>query len=404
MPQSETEASTSWLSTYRYKLLGGVVLAGLIIAMTSLLNSANKEDALVGKKEAMPSIDFQSEAAPAPTPTPVAATTANDPAINPSDNPSSPSTEAPTTTTAIGDAQTSTSAPQETGIGVTASSQQPPQQTSAVAENITIGTPPQPEPAVAAASPDVSASSAPAEETPEAQKRRTWQQNELHAIKNSAQKTTAVAKPAAAPTSAPEAPPATSETAFASTASSSTEPSVPAKPSKKKSAPTASGASKTSSAEEAEMFPNKPAPATTVKNKSLSADEKQLLALPETSYTLQLIGLSSAQTAQKFITQHSLTNKVTYFRTALNGKPLFVLVYGNYASLQEANAALSTLPQVVQNLKPMPRSMRIIQGTIQQGNIKPAALEKPVSAPPVPAQSSASSAPSDRFTRLDRRQ
>jgi DamX protein len=373
MPQSETQTSSSLLTTHRYKLLGGVVLAGLIFAVSSLLNSANKEDGLVGKKEALPSIAFQSEATPEST-----ASTTSEP---------TPAT-APATTLA----------PQETTAA-------PSQQATATAIQLTpTATPSQPEPALAAAkTAPTPAETPPATSTADEQK-RNWQQNELHAITNSAQKTTAT-KPAVAPTPTPAktvsavtpsfnntATPEVPSTAAISETASSTQPTAPikaasVKPAKKKATPAAKTQAST---EEQITFPKaEPTKSETAKSSStkpLSSDEKQLLDLPESSYTLQLIGLSSAQTARKFIMQHNLTNKVSYFRTSLNAKPLFVLVYGNYASLQEANAALATLPSVVQNLKPWPRSMRIIQDTIKQGNINKASLEKPAARVSTPSE------------------
>jgi DamX protein len=77
------------------------------------------------------------------------------------------------------------------------------------------------------------------------------------------------------------------------------------------------------------------------------------------NYVVQIIGTSSEATAKGFTQQGS---DYRYFKKTLQGKPLYVVTYGNFASRDAALAAIKNLPEKVQAGKPWARSV----GSVQQ--------------------------------------
>ncbi|TBU97042.1 SPOR domain-containing protein [Phytopseudomonas dryadis] len=71
-------------------------------------------------------------------------------------------------------------------------------------------------------------------------------------------------------------------------------------------------------------------------------------------YTLQILGTSSESSAQAFVRANG--GQYRYFKKQHQGKPLFVVTYGSFASRDAAQAALKALPAQVQAGKPWPRT------------------------------------------------
>ncbi|MFC0709351.1 SPOR domain-containing protein [Azorhizophilus paspali] len=78
-----------------------------------------------------------------------------------------------------------------------------------------------------------------------------------------------------------------------------------------------------------------------------------------TRYALQVLGTRSESGAQAFVRAQGAGYR--YFRKLYQGKPLFVVTYGSFASRAEAQAAVRTLPASVQASKPWPRTFASIQ-------------------------------------------
>lgn len=102
------------------------------------------------------------------------------------------------------------------------------------------------------------------------------------------------------------------------------------------------------------------------KNSPYSEAEKCLLAIPKTHYTLQLVGANSSKHIQAFIKMHGLQGKASYYQTYNNGKPWYVIVYGNYKTKAQAQAALKKLPTAVQAQHPWPRDYATVHAAIQR--------------------------------------
>ncbi len=76
-------------------------------------------------------------------------------------------------------------------------------------------------------------------------------------------------------------------------------------------------------------------------------------------YVVQILGTSSETTAQNFIKEQG--GEYRYFKKVLNGKPLYVITYGSFASRDAAVSAIKALPAKVQAGKPWPRTVASVQ-------------------------------------------
>ena len=77
------------------------------------------------------------------------------------------------------------------------------------------------------------------------------------------------------------------------------------------------------------------------------------------NYVVQILGTSSEATAQAYV--KSQGGDYRYFKKNLQGKPLFVITYGNFSSRDAALNAIKALPAKVQAGKPWPRTVASVQ-------------------------------------------
>jgi DamX protein len=78
-------------------------------------------------------------------------------------------------------------------------------------------------------------------------------------------------------------------------------------------------------------------------------------------YVLQVLGSQRREAAEAFIASHSGVADLGMFETTYQGKPWFVVTQGNYASRQQAQQGVSSLPEPMRRGNPWPRSMADIQ-------------------------------------------
>lgn len=81
--------------------------------------------------------------------------------------------------------------------------------------------------------------------------------------------------------------------------------------------------------------------------------------LPEGGYTIQLIGVHSKARLIEFAEDAGLGDKASYYTTKLKGKPWYVLIYGQYETADQAEAAIESMPEMVQD---MDLWVRTVQG------------------------------------------
>jgi DamX protein len=107
--------------------------------------------------------------------------------------------------------------------------------------------------------------------------------------------------------------------------------------------------------------PAKPQPAVATA-KPVAAD--WYAAQAGSRFTLQILGARLESGAQAFVKAHGADYR--YFKKQHQGKPLYVVTYGSFATRDAAQAALRALPAKVQAGKPWPRNFAGIQQEIVQ--------------------------------------
>ncbi|QRY79998.1 AAA family ATPase [Pseudomonas sp. PDNC002] len=80
-------------------------------------------------------------------------------------------------------------------------------------------------------------------------------------------------------------------------------------------------------------------------------------------YSVQVLGTGSEASAKAFISQQG-GGDYRYFRKNLQGKPFYVVTYGNFADRNAAQAAIKKLPAKIQASKPWARPFSSIQQDI----------------------------------------
>ncbi len=98
--------------------------------------------------------------------------------------------------------------------------------------------------------------------------------------------------------------------------------------------------------------------------KSPYKQEKELMALKQSQYTLQLLGSHIEANAIRFIDGLKNKSKVRYFETIYQGKPWFVVIYGEFDNRDTAIASIPKLPDEFQKRKPWARSIASVQSDI----------------------------------------
>ena len=109
----------------------------------------------------------------------------------------------------------------------------------------------------------------------------------------------------------------------------------------------------------AQVATAKPAPAPAAKPATQAAGGNWYAGQAPGSYVVQILGTSSEASAQKFVKEQG--GEYRYFKKMLNGKPLYVITYGNFANRDAAVSAIKALPAKVQAGKPWPRTVASVQ-------------------------------------------
>jgi DamX protein len=99
--------------------------------------------------------------------------------------------------------------------------------------------------------------------------------------------------------------------------------------------------------------------------KALSKEEEYLLSIDKKYYTLQLVGARNEKSVQQFIQKNELDEHAYVYRTKLSGKDWYVVVLGEYATMDEAKAAAQGIPQHIA-AKPWIREFTSIHSDIKK--------------------------------------
>jgi DamX protein len=100
----------------------------------------------------------------------------------------------------------------------------------------------------------------------------------------------------------------------------------------------------------------KPAPAAAAKP---AAGGSWYAGQSPSNYVVQILGTSNEGAAQAYVKEQG--GDFRYFKKTLQGKPLYVITYGSFASRDAAVAAIKNLPAKVQAGKPWPRTVASVQ-------------------------------------------
>ncbi|MFQ7900292.1 AAA family ATPase [Stutzerimonas degradans] len=107
-----------------------------------------------------------------------------------------------------------------------------------------------------------------------------------------------------------------------------------------------------------------PKPAARAKTATNVAGGNWYTSQPSGNYLLQILGTRSEQSAQAVIAKHGASYR--YFIKQHQGKPLYVVTYGSFASRTAATAAIKSLPAELQSSKPWVRSLGSVQQEIRR--------------------------------------
>ncbi|MCJ8349673.1 SPOR domain-containing protein [Moritella sp.] len=77
-----------------------------------------------------------------------------------------------------------------------------------------------------------------------------------------------------------------------------------------------------------------------------------VMAQPAKNYTFQIAGLSREIQLKQYLSENELPENIWTYQTQRNNKPWYVVLYGSFSSVQQANAAKQKLPARVQKDKP----------------------------------------------------
>jgi DamX protein len=107
-----------------------------------------------------------------------------------------------------------------------------------------------------------------------------------------------------------------------------------------------------------------PSPAAVVAGAGQPAN---ILALPASQFTLQVLGATSRTNVEQFVQRHG-GSSLLWYETRNNGRPWFVVIQGAYASRDAARSALAGLPAELRDQQPWVRSLEAVQADIRTSN------------------------------------
>ncbi len=77
-------------------------------------------------------------------------------------------------------------------------------------------------------------------------------------------------------------------------------------------------------------------------------------------FYLQLLGVRDQRAARAFIARHGIGDRSAVATKEIDGRPMYVVVYGYFPSKQAAQAAIAELPRGLRKLKPWVRPLRAL--------------------------------------------
>lgn len=83
-------------------------------------------------------------------------------------------------------------------------------------------------------------------------------------------------------------------------------------------------------------------------------------------FSVQLMGASNLKAVEAFVSAHQLGGKVWVYQTQFRGSPWYVVLQGDHASLEQARAAIRTLPPALLKEQPWPKSFAQVKKELKK--------------------------------------
>jgi DamX protein len=96
-------------------------------------------------------------------------------------------------------------------------------------------------------------------------------------------------------------------------------------------------------------------------------DAAWLKQLSGSTYTIQLVSLSTEERLVAYLAQQQDRSQFAWYPIARGGKRLYVVTYGNFDSKAAADAAAASLPREVGKVEPWVRPIKLVQEAIAAG-------------------------------------
>lgn len=97
---------------------------------------------------------------------------------------------------------------------------------------------------------------------------------------------------------------------------------------------------------------------------TLEINHRWLNSRDKNHFTLQLLGVSTEESARKFVRKHKGVEPLYYLQSQRNGGQWFIVVYGDFDGEQKVIEATQALPFSLAKIKPWRRKFEAIQGDI----------------------------------------
>lgn len=102
---------------------------------------------------------------------------------------------------------------------------------------------------------------------------------------------------------------------------------------------------------------------------SLTQTEEGLMQASASHYTLQLMGTHSLAAVKSFIRRHKLAGKARYYSTKFHGTKWYMVIYGQYPTISQADAASRALSRSLRKMHPWVKSYGVIKREIKEQRI-----------------------------------
>jgi septal ring-binding cell division protein DamX len=86
-------------------------------------------------------------------------------------------------------------------------------------------------------------------------------------------------------------------------------------------------------------------------------------------YTMQLMASNKLSDVKAFIAQNNLGSAAHYYETKMNGKPWYMLTYGDYRTETQAQMALQEMSSRIQSNHPWVKSLAIVQKEVRNQKV-----------------------------------